>query len=65
MNFRCGDGRIFPKDYGFVTDGNIAYSPFFKAFRMEGDVFIKFQCQFTVCTKPGGCDGVYTIIHLL
>lgn len=53
----CGDGRVFPKNYGFTTFGNIAFSPYFKAFRMKGDDRIKFKCQFTACQRPGGCNG--------
>ena len=56
--YRCGDGRVFPKNYGFTTFGNIAFSPYFKAFRMKGDDRIKFKCQFTACQRPGGCNGV-------
>ncbi|CAC5380951.1 unnamed protein product [Mytilus coruscus] len=53
----CGDGLVFKKTLGFITTGNVTFSPFFKAFRMRGNQKIKFQCQFTACQRAGGCDG--------
>ncbi|XP_071120218.1 vitelline envelope sperm lysin receptor-like isoform X1 [Mytilus edulis] len=53
----CGDGLIFKKNNGFTTTGSVTFSPFFKAFRMRGNPYIKFQCQFTACQQGGGCNG--------
>ncbi|XP_063399040.1 vitelline envelope sperm lysin receptor-like [Mytilus trossulus] len=53
----CGDGLIFKKTNGFTTTGSVTFSPFFKAFRMRGNPYIKFQCQFTACQQDGGCNG--------
>nr|UNY67744.1 VEZP17 [Haliotis tuberculata] len=51
----CGDGIVLPKDRGFNTTGLEAISPFFKALSIDGSTNVKFECNFTVCTKP--CDG--------
>ena len=51
----CGDGIVFSKSEGFVTDGLLARSPYFRAFHMSGDKNIKFECNITLCPFP--CDS--------
>ncbi|XP_071081178.1 vitelline envelope sperm lysin receptor-like [Haliotis cracherodii] len=51
----CGDGIVFPKDAGFITDGLVTRSPFFETFGIENDTALNFQCNFTLC--PNKCDG--------
>ncbi|XP_046567178.1 vitelline envelope sperm lysin receptor-like [Haliotis rubra] len=51
----CGDGIVFPKDRGFITEGLVTKSPFFESFGIENDTALNFQCNFTLCTKK--CDG--------
>ncbi|XP_067681924.1 vitelline envelope sperm lysin receptor-like [Haliotis asinina] len=51
----CGDGIVFPKNTGFITEGLVTKSPFFETFGIENDTALNFQCNFTLCTKR--CDG--------
>ncbi|KAK6196125.1 hypothetical protein SNE40_001411 [Patella caerulea] len=51
----CGDGQIFKKQEGFITVGRTSRSPYFKPFYVEGDKFIDFVCNFTICSSS--CDG--------
>lgn len=53
---RCGDGKVFSKSDGFITNGTTARSPVFKAFRLMGSNLLVFECNFTVCFS--NCDGV-------
>ncbi|XP_041350604.1 vitelline envelope sperm lysin receptor-like [Gigantopelta aegis] len=45
----CGDGIVFHQDAGFSIKRNVAESPYFKYFHIDGDDQMKFECNFTVC----------------
>ncbi|XP_046582119.1 vitelline envelope sperm lysin receptor-like isoform X2 [Haliotis rubra] len=51
----CGDGIVFNTTDGFVTKGLTTRSPFFEMFTMGGSSSVKFECNFTLCSK--NCDG--------
>ncbi|XP_064611931.1 vitelline envelope sperm lysin receptor-like [Liolophura sinensis] len=51
----CGDGLIIPRKIGFLTHRNKVYSPYFRAFRLQGSPRITFSCNFTICESV--CDG--------
>ncbi|XP_048237851.1 vitelline envelope sperm lysin receptor isoform X2 [Haliotis rufescens] len=51
----CGDGIVFAKDIGFITEGNKAFSPVFEVFKLHGNLHLTFMCNFTLCTHS--CDG--------
>ncbi|XP_067668779.1 vitelline envelope sperm lysin receptor-like [Haliotis asinina] len=51
----CGDGIVFPKNKGFTTKGKKTTSPTFKAFSINTDTSLKFECNFTLCASR--CNG--------
>uniref|UniRef100_Q8WR62 Vitelline envelope sperm lysin receptor n=1 Tax=Haliotis rufescens TaxID=6454 RepID=VERL_HALRU len=51
----CGDGIVFAKDIGFITEGNKAFSPVFEVFKLHGNLHLTFMCNFTLCSHS--CDG--------
>ncbi|XP_067674473.1 vitelline envelope sperm lysin receptor-like [Haliotis asinina] len=51
----CGDGMVLKQTQGFKTLGKRTYSDFFKVFTVNGDPQLKFECNFTVCSKK--CNG--------
>ncbi|XP_071085540.1 vitelline envelope sperm lysin receptor-like isoform X1 [Haliotis cracherodii] len=51
----CGDGIVFSKNKGFKTVGKITTSPVFRAFSINVDKALKFECNFTLCASR--CDG--------
>ncbi|CAG2237617.1 unnamed protein product [Mytilus edulis] len=51
----CGDGYVLESDKGFVTDGLVARSPYFKSFMLYSSTSLSFQCTFNTCEE--NCDG--------
>nr|UNY67750.1 VEZP23 [Haliotis tuberculata] len=51
----CGDGIVFKKNQGFTTAGKTTSSPIFKAFSINTDKALKFECNFTLCATK--CNG--------
>lgn len=51
----CGDGYVLKSEEGFVTDGLVARSPYFKSFMLYSSSSISFQCTFNTCDER--CDG--------
>lgn len=53
----CGDGLVFNKGVGFKILGNVILSPYFVAFRLDGQTSMVFKCNFTACYDANTCDG--------
>ncbi|ESO91268.1 hypothetical protein LOTGIDRAFT_228754 [Lottia gigantea] len=51
----CGDGSVFGREEAFITKGLKAYSPYFGAFKVDGDDSVDFECNLTLCFQ--NCDG--------
>nr|ABE72923.1 vitelline envelope zona pellucida domain 4 [Haliotis corrugata] len=51
----CGEGMVIKRTKGFLTVGKKTYSSFFKLFIVNGDPFLSFVCNFTVCDTT--CNG--------
>ncbi|XP_067676534.1 vitelline envelope sperm lysin receptor-like [Haliotis asinina] len=51
----CGDGIVFNTADGFFTKGLTTKSPLFEMFTLGGSSSLKFECNFTLCSK--NCDG--------
>ncbi|KAL5018401.1 hypothetical protein ScPMuIL_004123 [Solemya velum] len=51
----CGDGLVFNREEGFLTDGTTAISPAFEWFGLEHNDAMRVVCNFTLCED--NCDG--------
>nr|BAB15930.1 vitelline coat protein 42 [Omphalius pfeifferi] len=51
----CGDGIVFPKDRGFITNGLTTLSPYFMAFEINFASTVTYKCHFVTCDE--NCDG--------
>ncbi|ESO97220.1 hypothetical protein LOTGIDRAFT_205367 [Lottia gigantea] len=63
----CGDGVIFKKDEGFITDATSARSPYFTSFYVEKDESVTYQCSFIICEECSGSScakGDHSVITL-
>ncbi|XP_071101025.1 vitelline envelope sperm lysin receptor-like [Haliotis cracherodii] len=50
----CGDGIIFPRRSGFISYGLEAFSPYFESVTLSAESYLKFECNFTLCSSMCG-----------